>query len=230
MLKVLSWNIRQGGGSRLAKICQKIKSSEAQIIILSEFINNDSGAFIRQKLLSYEYRYQGVTASPKDENSVAIFSKISCNFILFPYADPKYSGNLIAAQFDAFDIYGMYLPHKKKHILFDTLIHKSKESKPAIFAGDFNSGINYKDQKGNSFWYTDKLEALSKNNYIDAFRFKNGDIEEYSWFSHQKNGYRYDHTYVDAALKIIIKECHYIHQWRIDGLSDHSPMILHLGQ
>lgn len=63
----------------------------------------------------------------------------------------------------------------------------------------------------------------------DAFRFVNQDVEEYSWYSHQKNGYRYDHIYIDNSLKPIVKNCFYNHSWRVEKLSDHSPMFLELG-
>ena len=78
-------------------------------------------------------------------------------------------------------------------------------------------------------WYTDKLTALEKENYVDAFRHIHGQKEEYSWFSHQGNGYRYDHTYLSESLLPIVKNCYYIHEWREEGLSDHSSMVLELG-
>ena len=98
-----------------------------------------------------------------------------------------------------------------------------------IVAGDYNTGKNYIDQKGNSFWYTAELENLEKVGMKDAFRHVYGDEEEFSWYSHQGNGFRYDHTYISEGLLPIVKDCYYPHEYRIDGLSDHSPMILELG-
>jgi len=98
-----------------------------------------------------------------------------------------------------------------------------------IIAGDYNTGINHVDQVGKSFWYEDELIKLKKNGYVDAFRHIHGDIKEYSWYSHQGNGYRYDHTYVDEALIPIVKDCYYLNSWREEKLSDHSPMVLELG-
>lgn len=229
MLKVFSWNIRQGGGSRVIKICSKITDLGAEIVILSEFRNNASGYQIRAYLLKAGYRYQHVSAALKDVNSAAIFSKLPSNNNLFPNSDPNYSQNLISTKYEAFEVYGMYLPHKKKHVLFDFLLERLPNEGPSILAGDFNSGKNHIDQKGNSFWYTDKLDALEKIGYIDAFRLINQDVKEYSWYSHQGNGFRYDHTYIHENLSGIVKNCYYLHEWREEGLSDHSPMILELG-
>lgn len=229
MIKIISWNIRQGGGSRIAKIISRIKANDAQIITLNEFHNNQSGARLRAELLQLGYRYQMVTPSPASTNSVIIASKLPCESRLFPKSDEQYSGNIIGASFEAFDLYGVYFPHKKKHKLFDFLLEHLPSQKPSIIAGDYNSGINGVDQKGKSFWYEEELIALNSIEYVDAFRLKNGKVIEYSWYSHQGNGYRYDHTYIHEDLKPIVSNCYYNHEVRNDGISDHSMMILELG-
>ena len=229
MFRVLSWNIRQGGGSRLSKIVATILEEGAEVVVLSEYRNNHSGAKIRNALLSGGYRYQGVTAAPADVNSAAIFSKLPGDISLYPDSDPTYSHNVLSIKFDAFSIFGMYLPHKKKHALFDLLIEKAEAEHPTIMVGDMNTGINGVDQKGSSFWYEDKLKKLETIGYRDAFRAMHGSKQEYSWYSHQGNGYRYDHTYLDETLLPIVKDCYYIHEWRENKLSDHSPMVLVLG-
>jgi len=229
MLKIISWNILQGGGTRVRKIVSQLTELNPDIIVLSEFRNNASGINLRYSLLKAGYRFQNVSSAPGNDNSVAILSKLACDQFLYPKSDEVYPHNIVASDYEAFTLYGMYLPHKKKHRLFDFLLEQIQSTKPAVLVGDFNSGKNYIDQKGNSFWYEDKLLALEKLGYLDAFRLKHGDVKEYSWFSHQGNGYRYDHTYVHESLKAIVKACYYLHDWRENGLSDHSPMLLELG-
>ena len=229
MIKVLSWNIRQGGGSRLVKITSNLLTLKPQIIVLSEFRNNHAGLSIRAKLAEGGYRFQAVTAAKPDVNSAAIFSTLPGDIKLFPESDPTYGHNVLAMSFDAFDVYGMYLPHKKKHVLFDFLIAQAQRTQPSIMVGDMNTGKNGIDQKGNSFWYEDKLKSLESHGYTDAFRNIHGDVREYSWYSHQGNGYRYDHSYVSKDLIPVIKDCYYIHEWREQNLSDHSPMIVTIG-
>jgi exonuclease III len=230
MLSILSWNIQQGGGIRTIEITRAIAKSAPDIIIFSEFRNNENGAKIRSRLLLYGYLFQFVTNAMPQENSVLIASKIACNSTLYPHADPEYSANILSIQMEAFNLMGVYLPHKKKHnllpFIIDTVI---KSSTPYIIAGDFNTGKNYLDQKGNSFWYTDQLEKLEASNYSDAFRHMHKDVKEFSWYSHQGNGYRYDHTYVHSSILPVIKTCHYNHAWREEKLSDHSAMVLVLG-
>jgi len=228
VLKFLSWNILQGGGSRAAKIVQFIVAQKPHIVVLSEFRNNDKGNFIRKQLLDLGFHFQAVSLTHSDTNSVLIASRIAFNSRLFLQTKLDFAHTVIAADFDAFHLYGVYLPHKKKHKLFELLIDEMKLNKPALIMGDFNTGKNFIDQKGDSFWYTTQLTKLEKTGTVDAFRHINGDVETYSWYSHQGNGYRYDHIYTSEELLAVVKECDYVHEAREQKLSDHSPMFLTL--
>lgn len=228
-MKIFSWNIRQGGGTRCSEIIKNIISYNPEIIALSEFKNNKNGISIRNTLLTKGYSFQINSAAPSDENTVFMASKFPCSSLLYNERDLSYPNNIIKASFFAFDIYTVYLPHKKKHRLFELLLNEIKKDKPAIIVGDYNTGINYVDQKGDSFWYQEQLKKLEKQNYRDAFRYIHGEKEEYSWYSNQGNGYRYDHSYVHEDLTPIIKDCQYLHKWRSEqNLSDHSPMVIEL--
>jgi exodeoxyribonuclease III len=229
MLRILSWNIQQGGGSRQLGITNALAQCGYEIIQLSEFKNNDAGSQIRSALLRAGYIFQFVTTAKSDENSVLIASKLNGESKLFPNADPIYTHNIIGLEFPIFTVIGVYLPHKQKHKLFSALTHFVQNSpKPVIVVGDYNTGKNHVDQKGDSFWYQPELGAFEKSGMSDAFRHLHHKKEEYSWFSHQGNGYRYDHTYVSENLLTLVKKCEYLHAWRENGLSDHSPMVLEL--
>jgi len=230
MIKLCSWNIQAGGGSRNLSIAKAVTKSNSNILAFSEFRNNDSGASLRNWLLKSGYRYQAVTHSKANANSVLIASSIPFDSELYPSSDEDFSGNIIAAHFAAFSVLCVYLPHKKKHKLFEFILEEIiTDSRAFIIAGDYNTGVNGVDQKGNSFWYTDQLSKLSKSGYKDAFRHVNGEVQEYSWFSHQGNGFRYDHTYVAEELLPIVKDCYYNQSWREEKMSDHSPMFIELG-
>ncbi len=229
MIKFLAWNIQQGGGSRVLGIINFIASQKADVLVLSEFRNNKQGILLRHKLLERKYLFQYVSLGTSDTNSVLIASKFPCHSRLFHGTDLDFAHDVIATDFDAFHLYGVYLPHKKKHKLLNLLEKEVLVHTPGIVMGDFNTGKNFIDQKGSSFWYTDELKKFEKAGMVDAFRHINGDVESYSWISHQGNGYRYDHIYVHEDLIPIVKTCDYIHSARENKLSDHSPMFLELG-
>lgn len=228
-MKFLSWNIQQGGGTRVLGILKFINEQKPDVLVLSEFRNNKQGIIIRQKLLEKSYFSQAVSLPHSDTNSVLIASKFPSDTRLFVNTKMDFGHDVIAADYDAFHLYGVYLPHKKKHKLFDLLQDQVVKCNPAIIMGDFNTGKNFIDQKKDSFWYTEDLKKLEKLGMQDAFRHIHGQVEAYSWFSHQGNGYRYDHIYVHEDLLPLVKACDYIHKAREEKLSDHSPMILELG-
>lgn len=228
-LKILSWNIQQGGGTRIKQILAYIKYADFQVITLSEFQNTPKGVTLRKTLLDLGFTFQAVTLNNSPKNSVLVASKIPFNSTIYDNIDPEYSSNILLAEFNFCRLFACYLPHKKKHILFDHLKSESTNDKPCIIAGDLNSGINGLDQKGRSFWYEDDLRALDKRGIKDVFRYKNGDVREYSWYSHQGNGYRYDHFLAEESLLPLVKSCYYEHSVREAKISDHSPMILELG-
>ena len=66
------------------------------------------------------------------------------------------------------------------------------------------------DQKGNSFWYTDKWEELESKGLKDAFKFLDKDMKVYSLYCHQGNGYRYDHSYLSEDITPLIHSCEYL--------------------
>ena len=228
MIKILSWNIRQGGGSRISAILAFLRKADADVLVLSEFRNNARGVTLRSELMKSGYRYQCVSPSGSEVNSVSIVSKYPGNCILHMESDPIYGSNLLEFNLGAFSIMGGYFPHKKHHVLFDYIQSMTERDHPFILCGDLNTGINRADQQGDSFWYEDDFKRLVDGPMVDAFRLIQGDISEFSWFSHGGNGYRYDHCLVSSEIAFLVDDCDYLQDAREKEISDHAPMILTL--
>jgi exonuclease III len=69
------------------------------------------------------------------------------------------------------------------------------------------------------------IRGLEPYGYRDAFRALHGFVaKEPSWeWPRWGGGYRLDHLVVSEAVEV--GACHYAHDWRREGLSDHSPLI-----
>ncbi len=227
-MKIVSWNIRQGGGTRIRGILRKIKEHDAEIVILSEFQNGKRGDEIKVGLDKLGYNYIGTTQARSRLNSVVIASKFKSDFTSFENEIEDFPQSILQMNLDDLVVYGVYLPHKKKHQLFPFLFDRIVSQQNVVIAGDYNSGINGLDQKGSSFWYEDELKKLISIGYTDAFRVVNGMKEDYSWYSHQGNGYRYDHSWMNISLAKKIISCDYDHDSRISKLSDHSLMYVEI--
>ncbi|HEY5196582.1 MAG TPA: endonuclease/exonuclease/phosphatase family protein [Solirubrobacteraceae bacterium] len=72
------------------------------------------------------------------------------------------------------------------------------------------------------------LRGLEPYGMRDAFRLRHGHARrELSWkWPRWDGGYRLDHLLVSADFSVA--EIDYLHRWRTDGLSDHSPLVAEL--
>lgn len=63
---------------------------------------------------------------------------------------------------------------------------------------------------------------------IDTFRALHPERIEHSWVGRTGDGYRYDHVHCTADLAAKLVSCDYLHQTRVDRLSDHSALSVRL--
>jgi exonuclease III len=72
------------------------------------------------------------------------------------------------------------------------------------------------------------IKGLEEHGFRDAFRALHGlEVREPTWvWQRSGGGYRLDHLIVSAEVEVRV--CGYLHEWRDDGLSDHSPLVAHI--
>jgi exonuclease III len=72
------------------------------------------------------------------------------------------------------------------------------------------------------------IKGLEDRGFRDAFRSLHGlEQREPSWvWQRWGGGYRLDHLIVSREVEVPV--CGYLHQWRDEGLSDHSPLVAHI--
>lgn len=120
-------------------------------------------------------------------------------------------------------------------------IRSNKHTK-SVIVGDWNTPqseledgtIQTWARKGSSKQsdYWDKgerllLEQTKELGYYDVFRKIHGyKHEDYSWVTHTGTKRRYDHIYATSDFNFLT--CRYLHTWREEKLSDHSPIYAEL--
>ena len=230
-MKIVTWNIRHGGGKRVREIINGIKKySDSEIIILTEFRNNINGGQIKNALSNLGYQEIQTTNSEKKTNSVLIAAKSPFEVNLFNELG-EHKHRIIKIKTADISVYGCYFPQKKlKSIIFDFILDQLEQgpNENIVIAGDFNTGKHKIDESGSTFYCSEYLEKLEENGLADAWRLINGPKKEYSWFSNSGNGFRIDHFYLSNPLKNRVGGCRYDHSLREDKVSDHSLMILEL--
>ena len=102
---------------------------------------------------------------------------------------------------------------------------------PAVFLGDLNI-LEPGHKPGYPFFapfeydfYRTLVEDLD---LTDVFRHRHGDAVEYSWVGRTGDGYRYDHAFCSAHLRHLVSGCEYLHDTRLDKLTDHSALTAQL--
>jgi len=100
-----------------------------------------------------------------------------------------------------------------------------------VFLGDLNV-LEPSHQPHYSFFapfeYDFYRQLTDDCGLVDAFRALHPDRVEHSWVGRTGDGYRYDHAHCTPDLAAKLAACDYVHQPRLDRLSDHSALSARL--
>lgn len=231
-----------------------LQETKAQTEQITEFIESENLTFFQK----YKYQFFN-SALKKGYSGVAFFSKkepLNIEYGIGHELDSE--GRVITLEFEKFFIVGVYTPNSKPDLSRVDVRHKGwdkdflkfvknkEKKKPVVFCGDLNVAhkeIDLKNPQNNkttekkpgNAGFTDKeregFENFLQNGFIDTFRFKNKEIEKYSWWSYRFNarknnsGWRIDYFLVSESLKENIKQAEIYD--KVLG-SDHCPVFLEI--
>jgi len=230
-MRLLAWNIRQGGGSRLGRIADALALHEADILVLSEYRGGESATRLLEVLSTLGYAYVTVLAPPPRFNGVLIAAR--CPFLEHtgigsglpePY-------RVVSVEFAAFRLIGIYMPNLLAKIPYwEALIAalKANAGEHALAMGDFNTCRPYLDEAGAIDKTAHYMDSIAETGFCDLWRRRYPAVREYSWFSTRGNGFGIDHAFLSDGLAARAGTIRYSHEERLAGISDHSPLIVDL--
>jgi exodeoxyribonuclease III len=231
-MRLLTWNIRQGGGSRIARIADALTRHEADILVLSEYRGGDSATRLLNALGTLGYAYTTTLAPPANRTGVLIASR-------YPFRDHGAVGSvlvepyrMLSVEFPAFRLAGIYMPNLLAKVPYwEALITSlgAGSGGLALAVGDFNTCRPYLDEAGAIDKTAHYMDRIAELGFCDLWRQRNPTLGEYSWFSTKGNGFRIDHAFLSHGLAERAGSIRYSHEERLAGISDHSPLILDLG-
>lgn len=237
-MRILTWNLQHGGGSRIHRIVEALESKQADVIVLSEFRHHWGSLTLRARLNDMGYAMQAAPQAEPRLNTVLIAARQEFEAVTFPgqMVDEvmgDFSASVVLAKMaSGINVLGCYFPNnERKRPVFDFLLNLPGEylNQRTLLIGDFNTGRHYEDETGATFLCVDHFEALLAQGWMDAWRSRNPESREFSWYSRgYQNGFRLDHALASPSLDARIKVVSYSHQERLDGISDHSMMIVDL--
>jgi exodeoxyribonuclease III len=230
-MRILTLNIRHGGGKRVDRIVGFIRELDPDVLVLTEYRANVNSLPLQTALFEHGYKWQASSSNDPRQNSVFLASRTSFHPEIGHSDLGKHAHRLIVASFEALNLVGVYFPqNEEKRAVFDYLNNRLLDSLGATMViGDFNTGRPYLDEVGRTFACIDCFEALEKTSgLVDSWRSRNPDAREFSWYSKSGNGFRIDHVFCTPALDQRIRQIRYAHETRNDSVTDHSAMVVDL--
>ncbi len=228
-MRLITMNIRHGGGRRIPRIMRFIASLSPDTVVLTEYRANDKGISMGEGLRAQGYPWQAASSVEAKQNSVYIASKHPF-VVAASDATPKFeSHRVLHAQFAGFDIVGVYFPQKEaKRPVFNHLRTNllPRIGAAGVMIGDFNTGKPFEDEAGKTFSCADCFCELLASGLIDSWRKRNARAREFTWFSHVGNGFRVDHALCTQGFDSRIQSIDYLHDCRQRGMTDHSALLV----
>lgn len=226
-MKLLSWNILQGGGRRTDGVLETLTAHAPDVVCLQEYRRGNRKITDHLKTTGLRYIYEG-EGGPSD-NTLLIAAKAPVE------AGPFLEGSthILEAETSGHTILPLHFPQKAEQVpLFKALLEDSPSLLPlsALMVGDLNCGIPFVDSSEKTFVNTAYFQALLDAGWVDLYRRHNGpDARDFTWFSPRTGrGFRYDHALASPTFADHVTACTYDHTPREAGFSDHSALILTL--
>ncbi len=142
-MRLLAWNIRQGGGSRLVRVADALAHQEADILVLSEYRGGEAAVRLRATLETLGYRHVTALAPPPGRSGVLIAAR--CAFRDHGEVDGGLPEpyRMVGVEFPEFRLVGVYMPNLLAKVPYwDTLIATLGENgRQALAVGDFNTAV-----------------------------------------------------------------------------------------
>ena len=233
-MKILSWNILQGGGRRAGDIVKTIAAHAPDIVTLQEFRRGSGEAEITAGLKKAGLKFIHIPETEGKENTILIASKFG--FDAGPFLPkPNNPLHILEAYFSEqvlgfeLSLIAVHFPQKKAQIpLFEALKNDSASllKMNALIIGDMNCGIPLIDSDSKSFAATHYYQDLLQAGWIDSWRSRHKDAREFTWTSNRTdNRFRYDQILASPDMDKRFKAVSYDHDPRLSKYSDHSLII-----
>jgi exodeoxyribonuclease-3 len=232
-MKLLAWNIQQGGAKRAMAIVDVILRHAPDILVLTELRRSSSRLLRQLAERGWKYQVSGISQSP-----IAAAAVLSRDPLL-PLAPSAPSAVLPGRWLEAWlpnqgiVVAGVYGP--LKHEPYDDFWRAALNTLPErargryILAGDLNTGESLMDATSATFFCSDYFVKLRASGLTDVWRERNTDARQYSYHHRLRAGrvgagFRLDHVFVSSVLARHAVACGYDRTVLANKISDHAPV------
>ncbi len=247
MVNIISYNVNGIRSATKKGFLDWLKSTSIDILCIQE-VRAKKNQIPKEKIKSLGYFFDLNPAHKLGYSGVAILSKIPHNQVVKDtfVNTLEGEGRIIRLDFNQFSVISLYMPSASNldrldfkfefmhH--FQSYINDLKKQIPnLIICGDFNichRAIDIHDpirNKNVSGFLPEErawLDGFINSGFIDAFRYKNPNPNNYTWWSYRSNarernlGWRIDYCMVSRSLKSNIHKAYISNDAKH---SDHCP-------
>lgn len=249
MVRILALNLRAGGNAgSIPQIVRHVAYLDAEVVVFSEYRDTRAGSLVRGELSRIGLSNQAFTPATRG-NGVLVASAAPLEALPNPFGLPENEcpNAILLARLPGLQVYGVYLPgqdRKRPHLrcLIAAARRHNAAGDRVICVGDLNSGRNETDIEINlrsgrlrdQFSTADLYHELEQE-WTEAWAFLHPEQYEFSWYPFRRDpnyrsyaGWRIDKAFLSPKLLPRLKAAEYDHVFRLDGLSDHSALLVDL--
>lgn len=242
-MRIVSWNIRAGGGTRALQIAQQLEDWRPSVVVLCEFRGTPPSQALASRLAQIGLAHQRSTVAPQEpaKNALLVASRWPLRRIE-QGAAPNEPGRWLSVRVGApapLTLGALHIPNRgtgRKYSFHDAVVSVAARWKrrPALLLGDTNTGWPRLDEEVPCFGPREEafLESIDALGWTDAFRHLHGRARAYSWYSpNGGNGFRLDQAFLNPRLLPTLRRASYV--WaggRASGLSDHAALLVDLSE
>ena len=244
-MRIVFWNIRAGGGVRIARIAAQIERWAPDAVALCEFRATPPSLELARMLATLGLPHQCTTAQSVNPaaNRLFLAARWPLTRIRLYSSCADAARLMLLASIEAPEavILGvMHVPNRvtgRKDAFYAAtlaLLDRWRRG-PALVVGDTNSGRPGIDEETPVFGPREDawLSGLERSGWLDAFRLRYGPLRAYTWYSpNGRNGFRLDQAFINDAARSRLRDVR--HDWgrcvgpRASYASDHAALLVDL--
>ena len=211
-LRIVSWNLRAGGGWRVQMIAEQLRRWQADVVALSEFRATPPSEHLKALLATggLDFQFSTTDAALPASNRLLVASRWPLRVVRLrngPGEPGRWCLTDIAAP-RPFALGVMHVPNRvsgRKDAFHAAVLNVAQSWRrgPALLVGDTNSGRIGIDEEVPVFSRREDgwIAALEDAGWRDGFRRLHGDSRAFTWYSpNGRNGFRLDQAFVNRSL------------------------------
>lgn len=237
-LRIVGLNILHGGLRRATAIAAALERLDPDVVVMPEAWPSERGRPLWDRLAGIGLTHLETAESdtPDVPSSVAIASRTPMSDVTEPLAGSLNRQRVLEATVGDVVVVGVYFPLNREKVTFwreEFLPYaQARVAGSLALLGDWNSGRHFEDEAGRTLLGAKEFEAMSAMGWTDAWRSRNPDGREFTWYSPRpyRNGFRLDHAFLSPSVAPRLLDTHFVHETREERVSDHSALVVDLAR